>query len=68
MLNRRNRKLIGELGNRKLYQEEIQQPDGAWTTIYEGEVYINVQGSMMKTPDDAAWHSEAEAHAWLIQG
>ena len=68
MLTRRNRKLLGEVGNRTLYSDEIQQPDGAWTKIYEGEVFISVQGVMVKTPDDPAWHSEAEARAWLMQG
>lgn len=66
MLNRRNRRLIDELGNSKLYQE-IQQPDGAWITIYEGEVYMDVQGVMMKTPDDPAWNGQAEARGWLMQ-
>jgi len=68
MLDRRNRKLIGEVGHRKLHQEEIHQPDGTWTTIYEGEIYMDVQGVRIKTPDDPAWHSEAEARAWLTQG
>lgn len=67
-MRQRNLKRIGSNGNRGLWQSEIQQPDGEWVPLYEGKVFMNLQGVRKQTPDDPAWHSQVEARAWLMQG
>ncbi|MBB6411859.1 hypothetical protein HNQ71_004547 [Mesorhizobium sangaii] len=66
-MRERNRKLINSNGDRELWQSEIQQPDGQWVTLYRGKEFLHVQGVRKQTPDDAAFYSKAEAHAWLLQ-
>ncbi|MEI9418094.1 hypothetical protein [Mesorhizobium sp. Cs1321R2N1] len=67
-MRERNRKLINTNGDRELWQLEVRQPDGEWVTLYYGKEFVDVQGIRKQTPDDAAFHSQAEGHAWLLRG
>lgn len=67
-MRERNHKLINTNGDRELWQLEIQQPDGQWVMLYQGKEFMDVQGVRKQTPDDPAFHSKAEAHAWLLKG
>ncbi|RWC41726.1 MAG: hypothetical protein EOS55_25530 [Mesorhizobium sp.] len=66
-MQERNKELIGANGDRQLWRLEILQPNGQWDKVYQGKVFMNVQGVRKQTPDDPAFIGQAEAQAWLLQ-
>lgn len=68
MLNTLKRKMIAKRGNREIWQKEIYNKSiGTHVVIYR-QLWSEIGGTLILSPDDGPFYTPEAAWEWLNQG